>query len=604
MPDDTQQPSLPLPAPPARGDEPLLPVRMLNEWIYCPRLAFLEWVEGEWADSGDTAEGRRVHARVDRAGGGFAAADELGEDERLATRSLTLSSERLGIIAKLDLLEAQDGFVTPVDYKKGRRPHVDKGAFEPERVQVCAQGLILEDNGYRVREGMIWFAGSRERVPVRLDEELRALTERAIAEMRLACAGGRRPPPLEMSRKCVRCSLAGICLPDETRFFHARGIVPRPLNPGDDPALPVHVQKPGARVRKQADVLVIETDEEKTRVPLIDVSELVLYGPASITTPALHALMRHQIPVTWASTGGWTLGHTISTGHRNVLVRTAQYRASFDERRRLAIARSLVVAKIRNCRTMLRRNWKAAGTPTSGDERRGDDGADADPDAMAERASARRPVRDPAMRDGILKRLARLADRAGHAADPASLLGLEGEAAALYFRHFETMISPSRARLPAFAFDKRTRRPPADPVNALLSFAYSMLARTWLVTLSAVGLDPYRGFHHAERYGRPALALDLMEPFRPILADSVVLQVINNGEVTSAGFVARAGAVAMTEATRRSLIAAYERRLQRETTHPLFGYRISMRRLIEVQARLFARHLEGELSEYPNYLPR
>lgn len=596
MPVDDRQPLLPLPAPPVRGEEPLIPVRMLNEWIYCPRLAFLEWVEGEWADSGDTAEGRRVHARVDRAGGDFSAAEELGDDERLTTRSLTLSSERLGIIARLDLLEAEDGFVTPVDYKKGKRPHVDKGAFEPERVQVCAQALILEDNGYRVREGMIWFAASRERVPVSLDDELRATTERAIAEMRLMCVSGRRPPPLEMSRKCVRCSLAGICLPDETRFFR-KPVVPRPLNPGDDPALPVHVQKPGARLRKSGEMLVIEADDTTTRVPFIDISELVLFGPVSITTPTLHALMRRQIPVTWASTGGWTLGHTISTGHRNVLVRTAQYAVSFDERRRLEIARSLVAAKIRNSRTMLRRNWKKDAPDPS---------PEPSPEPFPETAAADAvpPADATGLRDEILSRLTRLADRAAKAADTASLLGLEGEAASIYFRHFEAMISPARRRFPAFAFDRRTRRPPADPVNALLSFAYSMLSRTWLVTLSAVGLDPYRGFYHAERYGRPALALDLMEPFRPILADSTVLQVINNGEVTPSGFISRGPAVAMSEATRRSLIAAYERRLQRETTHPLFGYHVSMRRLIEVQARLFARYLQGELDEYPNYLPR
>ncbi len=591
---DDRQPLLPLPAPPVRGDEPLIPVRMLNEWIYCPRLAFLEWVEGEWAETGDTAEGRRVHARVDRPGGHFPAAEELGE-ERLATRALTLSSARLGVIAKMDLLEAGDGTVTPVETKKGRRPHVDKGAFEPERVQVCAQGLILEDNGYRVREGMIWFAGSRERVPVVLDEELRAKTERAIAEMRLMCASGRRPPPLEMSRKCVRCALAGICLPDETRFFATPGLVPRPLNPAAEAALPVYVQKPGARVRKDGEQLVIETDGEKTRVPLIAVSDLVLFGPVSITTPTLHALMRRDIPVTWASTGGWTLGHTVSTGHRNVLVRTAQFAASFDPRRRLAIARDIVVAKIRNSRTMLRRNWKKeASTETPPSAADGDDdGADSTP---------RRGRRG--RRDDILARLARLAERAAAAADTATLLGLEGEAAALYFRHFEAMIAPARRIFPAFRFDRRSRRPPTDPVNALLSFSYSLLARTWLVALSTVGLDPYRGFYHAERYGRPALALDLMEPFRPILADSVVLMLINNREIGPGDFIRRAAAVAMTEAARKRLIAAYERRMGQEVVHPLFGYRITMRRLIAVQARLFARHLEGELPRYPHYLPR
>ena len=136
----------------------------------------------------------------------------------------------------------------------------------------------------------------------------------------------------------------------------------------------------------------------------------------------------------------------------------------------------------------------------------------------------------------------------------------------------------------AFDFAKRNRRPPTDPVNALLSFTYSLLVRAWTVTLAAVGFDPFRGLYHQPRYGRPALALDLMEPFRPLLADSVVLQVINNGEVQSNDFRTAAGAVALTPDGRRHLIAAFERRLSHEIVHPLFGYRVSYRRLMEMQA--------------------
>ena len=147
---------------------------------------------------------------------------------------MTLASERLGIIAKIDLIEGEDGTVTPVDTKKGRRPHVAEGAYEPERVQVCAQALILEDAGYRVVEGAIWYAGSRERVRIALDEELRARTRAAISELRLAAAAGRLPPPLVDSPKCTKCSLAGICLPDEVAFFR-RGLAPRPLNPPPTP---------------------------------------------------------------------------------------------------------------------------------------------------------------------------------------------------------------------------------------------------------------------------------------------------------------------------------------------------------------------------------
>jgi CRISPR-associated exonuclease Cas4/CRISPR-associated protein Cas1 len=562
--------ALELPAPPAAADTPLVPVRMVNEWVYCPRLAFLMWVDQEWADSADTEEGRRAHVRVDAGGGRLPLPEEAEERPDFVARSVTLASERLGVIARMDLVEGEDGAVAPVDTKKGKRPHVAEGAYEPERVQVCAQALILEEAGYRVRDGFIWYAGSRERVRIELDEELRAKTRAAIAALRLTAAGGRLPPPLVDSPKCTRCSLAGICLPDELAFF-GRKLPPRPLNPAAGTALPLYVQEPGARVSKSGEVLVVEADGAKTEVPVGDVSELVLFGPVGLTTPALGALLREEVPVTYASSGGWVLGHTVSTGHRNVATRIDQYRAAFDARRCLAFARALVAAKIRNSRVFLRRNFKAG---------------------------------DEAERDAALNALARLADRAAHAPTEAELLGLEGEAAARYFRLFPTMLGEAARAFPEFSFEKRTRRPPADPLNAMLSLGYSLLARTWLTTLSAVGFDPYLGFYHRPRFGRPALALDMMEPFRPILADSAVIQVVNNGEVRSDGFLSAGPAVSLKPHARRAFMAAYERRLDQEVTHPLFGYRVAMRRLIEVQARLLARYLSGEIDEYPHYLVR
>jgi CRISPR-associated endonuclease Cas1/CRISPR-associated protein Cas4 len=562
--------SLELPAPPATRETPLVPVRMVNEYVYCPRLAFLEWVDGEWADSGDTEEGRRAHVRVDAGGGRLPPPIAIEDRPDFVARSVTLSSEQLGIIAKMDLIAGEDGTVTPVDTKKGKRPHVAEGAYEPERVQVCAQALILEDAGYTVGEGAIWYVGSRERVRIALDEDLRRRTRAAISDLRLAAAAGRLPAPLVDSPKCTKCSLAGICLPDEVSFFR-RGMAPRPLNPAADTALPLYVQEPGARVTKSGETLVIEAEAGKTEVALGDISELVLHGPVSLTTPALGALLREEIPVTWASSGGWVLGHTVSTGHRNVAIRIAQSRAAFDERRRLAFARTLVVAKIRNCRVFLRRNFK------SGDE---------------------------AERDRALEAMARLADRAAHAATEPELLGFEGEAGARYFRLFPTMFGDTAKNFPEFSFAKRTRRPPADPVNAMLSLGYALLVRTWLAVLSAVGFDPYLGFYHHPRFGRPALALDMMEPFRPILADSTVIQAINNGEVKADGFVEAGPAVNLKPHAKRAFIAAYERRLDLEVTHPVFGYRVSMRRLVEVQARLLARYLAGEIDEYPHYLVR
>ena len=566
-----RQLSLPLPPAPADGDTPLVPARMVNEWVYCPRLAYLEWVEGEWAESGDTAEGRRAHVRVDEGGGRLPEPDELGE-EKARARSVTLSSERLGVIAKMDVVEAGDGLAMPVDFKKGKRPHVAAGAYEPERVQLCVQAMILEDNGYKVEQAALWYVGSRERVRIDLDQELRATTLEAITGLRSAAASAHRPPPLEDSPKCPRCSLAGICLPDETNLFR-KGNPPRPLNPSDDPALPLYVQTPGARVRKTGDRLRVETEEEKVEVPLIDVSQVSLFGPVSLTTPALHELMRAGIPVSWFSTGGWFLGHTTGTGHGNAAVREAQYRTAFDKRSSLAFARDLVAAKVRNSRTLLRRNWRVDG--------------------------------DAEEKNDVLVRLKGVARRVPRAEDDRQLLGLEGEAAAVYFAAFESMLAKSAGEdLGGFSFDKRNRRPPTDPVNATLSLAYSLLTRHFTTAISATGLDPYMGLYHRPRHGRPALALDLMEPFRPIVADSCVVQAINNGEIKPGDFVFNGSACSLKPAGRKAFLASFERRLEQETTHPLFGYRVSMRRLIEVQARLLARHLQGEIVPYPHYLPR
>ena len=578
MSDNPQQGELPLEAPPLPEDAPFLPARMVNEYVYCPRLAYLEWVQGEWAESADTVEGAHVHRRVDREDRPLPPAEVLSESEQPRTRSVTLSSRRLGVVAKIDLVESDGETVVPVDYKRGKRPHVAAGAYDPERVQLCVQGLLLEENGYRCSEGVLYFVESRERVRVVFDEELQAVTRGAIGGLRLAVAGGRIPPPLQDSPKCPRCSLVGICLPDEVNHFHRTGASPRPIAVRRDEMLPLYVQANNARLAKKAETITItEEDGPTTTARLIDVSQVVLMGNVKMTTPCLHELMRREIPVTWHSYGGWFLGHTVGLGHKNVELREAQYRASFTPSVSLAVARSLVAAKVRNSRTMMRRNW------------RGEEQA----------------------REQILNTLRRLAERAHRASDASTLLGLEGEAAAVYFRAFAGLLktdpaekTDGTAALPAFRFDRRSRRPPADPVNALLSFAYAMLTRTFTVTLSAIGFDVYRGFYHQPRYGRAALALDLMEPFRPIVADSVVLQAINNGEVKPDDFLHGAAGTALKPGGRKRFIAAFERRLSQETTHPIFGYRLTMRRLIEVQGRLFGRFLMGEINEYPQYLPR
>ena len=567
--EDSPQFELALPFPATNGDMPLLPARMVNEYEYCPRLAYLEWVQGEWAESGDTTEGRYIHRRVDKPGGALPAPEDIVSEERFHARSVTLSSTRLGLIAKMDLIEGHGTTVTPVDYKRGKRPHVPKGAYDPERVQLCVQGLILEEHGYECEKGVLYFAGSRERVTVEFDAELREHTLAAVNGLRFVAAGGQMPPPLEDSPKCARCSLVGICLPDEMNFLRKAGTVPRPVAVGLDEALPVYVQAHSASVRKAGETLEVSIDDKKvSTVRLIDVSQVVLMGNVYLTTPTLHELMRREIPVSWHSFGGWFLGHTIGTGHKNVELRTAQYQGSFDEQVCLRIAKSLTRAKIQNCRTLTRRNWRGDEPP-----------------------------------DDLMTEFRRDADQCDRASNLETLLGIEGQAAARYFRNFRNLLKRDDDAL-SFDFTTRNRRPPTDPVNALLSYAYALLARTWTVTLAAVGFDPHRGFYHQPRYGRPALALDMMEPFRPLLADSTVLMAINNGEIKPGDFVTAAGSVNLNSDARKRFIAAYERRLSQEVTHPIFGYRISYRRILEVQARLLGRFLTGEIFEFPQFVTR
>lgn len=572
-PDDkppSRQPELPLPFPEFTSDMPLLPARMVNEYQYCPRLAYLEWVQGEWADSADTVEGRHKHKRVDAGSGELPEPDE--SQERIHARSVTLSSARLGLIAKIDLVEGSGTEVTPVDYKRGKRPHVAKGAYDPERVQLCLQGMLLEEHGYEVAEGVLYFVEGKQRVRVPFDEELRALTRNAVDGLRLVAVGGQIPAPLENSPKCPRCSLVSICLPDEVNFFRRTEDRPRPLAVGRDEALPMYVQMNRAKVSRNSETLEVSAEDKVLSSARIrEVSQLVLMGNIYVTTPCLQELMSRGIPVTWMSYGGWFMGHTIGTGHKNVELRTAQYRASFDERRCLALAKGLVEAKILNSRTLLRRNWRPEDKP-----------------------------------DALLDGMKQDAEAARHAKSLAELLGTEGSAAARYFGAFANLIRPGDTGSGDLVFDftTRNRRPPTDPVNALLSFAYALLVRGFAVTLAAVGFDPYRGYYHQPRYGRPALALDLMEPFRPLVADSAVLMAINNGEVRPSDFVRSGRAVALAPDGRKRFIAGFERRMSQEITHPLFGYRVSYRRLIELQTRLLGRHLLGELDEYPNLVTR
>jgi CRISPR-associated protein Cas1 len=626
-------------ASPSLSDLPdMIPVRMLNEFTYCPRLGYLEWVNGEWADNLETMEGTFGHRRVDQPSTKHVpAADATKEPEQDATkqdgtvtpihtRSLTLSAPNEGLLARLDLLELEGLTATPVDYKRGKAPDIPEGAWEPERVQLCAQALILRENGFQCSAGVLYFIASKKRVTIDFTPELIARTRQLRDEFRSTAARGLIPPPLIDSPKCPRCSLVGICLPDETHLLQlavqaeaasdaaAQPDAPdegtpnrvRRLIPANDDALPLYVQTQGAMVGKSGDRLTIKLrDEVLAERRLMDVSQVCLYGNVLVTAQALRELTTRGIPICHYTYGGWFHGHTTGMVHNNVELRIRQYAIAADPEKSLAFARAWIRGKIRNCRTLLRRHTAGLAN-NSADENT--------PDPMLETVAElpgtfdmeRRGQPEPdsanpeRTRRMLLQSLADYRTRVARVESAESLLGLEGMAAKCYFQGFFDLLRGRHE----FDVTGRNRRPPRDPVNAVLSFVYSMLIKELTIVLQSVGFDPMLGFFHRPRFGRPGLALDCSEEYRPLIGDSVTLMVFNNGEVDHGSFLERAGAVTLTEAGRRAVIAAYERRMAQEVTHPIFGYRLSYRRVLEVQARLLARAVTGELPEYTPFSTR
>lgn len=564
-----------------KGNAPggdLLPVRMLNEFTYCPRLYHFMHVEGRWADNAYTIEGRFVHRRVDRLdhvlpdapdGEEDGSGEEVGDVPPQISRSVSLASADLGITAKLDLVSTAGSNAVPVDTKRGRVPRNAERSWEPERVQLMAQGLLLRAEGYECDQGVIYYAGSRTRVEIPFTPELEARTLRLIDEARAAARRTTLPDPLDDSPKCNGCSLAGICLPDETLAL--RHVPPAPESDGSAPvrrlyparedALPLYVQEQGARVGKRGELLQVHKGEELLgKARLKDVSQVVLCGNVQISAQTVHLLCEASIPVVHLSRGHRLFGVTSGITLRNAYDRAAQFRASADPSLTLTFARAVVKAKGANQRRLLVRNAKP------------------------------RPK-------AALARMRSWLRKVDHAESVDSLLGIEGSLAANYFESFEAMLRPKDLES-SWDFNGRNRRPPRDPVNAMLSFGYALLAKECTVALLGEGLDPWWGLFHQPRHGRPALALDLMEEFRPIIVDSAVITAVNTGMVGSGDFNRSRAACLMNDTGRKAFIRAYESRLEQLITHPLFEYRCTWRSVIRVQARLLARWLRGDVPEY------
>lgn len=326
----------------------------------------------------------------------------------------------------------------------------------------------------------------------------------------------------------------------------------------------LYVTEPGARIEKEyGRVLVTKDDEVLLAVPLLQVSEVVLMSGVGATTPALLALLDHGVSLTLIANTGRLRGRLIAAEARNLPLRHKQYARSSDPQFCLAISRSIVSGKLRNCRTLARRMIRS----TAG--------------------------LDPIETGRAIERITAALAQVPGARDLAALRGLEGSGSQAYFGVLKAVL---RADL---TFEKRTRRPPKDPANALLSLAYTLLTNALFTACEVAGLDAYDGFFHADKYGRPALALDLVEEFRPIVADSVVLTVVNNRMIAADDFdTGEDEGVYLSRRALRKFVAQFGRRLNTPVFHPLADRALSYQKVFEVQARRLRKCVESGEANY------
>ncbi|MBL8888668.1 MAG: type I-C CRISPR-associated endonuclease Cas1 [Planctomycetaceae bacterium] len=328
---------------------------------------------------------------------------------------------------------------------------------------------------------------------------------------------------------------------------------------------------PGAYLRKDSETVVVRIERQnKLRLPLLNLGAIVCFGRVTCSPFLLGACAERGIAVSFMTEQGRFLAAVNGFTPGNVLLRREQYRRADDLTASAEIARACIIGKLANYRTVLRRAVR---------------------DQTASPATERL--------EGVATRLDTTLRCLNPSMNLDQLRGVEGDATSEYFSVFNDLIVAQKEK---FVFSGRNRRPPLDPVNAMLSFGYAMLTNDVRSACEASGLDAAVGFLHRDRPGRPSLALDLIEEFRPVLVDRLVLSLINRQQVKPSGFqVDPGGGIRMDETTRREIVAAYQKRKLEEIVHPFLGEKMTLGLVPHIQARLFARHLRGDSDAYPPF---
>lgn len=545
-----------------------IPIRSLQNFIYCPRLMFFQLVEKIYVENADTVEGDRIHSRVDKA-----TALDLPEDilppNRIIHRSLALES-KIGLHGIIDIVEKDGDIIRIVDYKRGtsrRSPNGELIAKESDIVQVQAYAFLMRENGIPFHEAAIFYSKEKLKIPVNIDDASLDKIPILLEKVRETISG-EMPEPLHGDPRCLYCSLYPVCLPEETLFWKRQkplSEIHRPPISEDSAGEYIIIQEPQAYLSKKADSFVITKDGETiSKHPIERIKGIQLYGAPQFSTQVLHSCLQNDIPVSFFSPAGKFLGSLSPLTISGLDSRFGQYRFATSEAISMKIINPMISAKISNQRTLLLRNASN-------------------------------------IENKDLEEMLKLKEMALNSKNKQELTGIEGQAAAIYFKNFPKMLKNEDFSI---SFKERNRRPPRDPVNSIISLGYSVLASEIAGICHMIGLDPACGLLHSPRFGRPALALDLMEEFRPLIIDSVAISIINRNEISFSDFIFSSKACSLSPKGRKTFWEAYFRRMNTEINHPEFKYKMTYRRMLQIQARQLWRIFRGDSSSYHPIITR
>jgi len=542
-----------LPLPVLDSHRPPVRVMALHALAYCPRLFYLEEVEELRVADHRVFAGRQLHAALE--------ADEDGESV-----SLELASETLGLLGKVDCLRRRDGSYLPYEHKRGRSARdADNNPlpWPSDRLQLIAYAVLLEEAfGQPIPEGRIRYHAANVTVRVPIDEKARADLRDAIVEAQRLRDTVDRPPITDNPRLCEKCSLAPVCLPEEVRQDRDPDRDPVRLFPQDRDGTTLHVVGHGTNIGISGDSIVVKPrDAPEVKHPARGIDTVLMHGFNQISTQAIRKCVEHGIGVHWLSVSGYHTASLVPTAGQ-VQRRIRQYQALTLEETCLQLAKRLAAAKVEGQYRYLMR-------ASRGDE------------------EARTDIQKSL--NGIQPLLADIPD----ADNRDSLRGLEGSAAVHYFAALRKLLGPQVHD--DLRSDSRSRRPPQDRFNALLSYGYGLLHTAVMRAVLASGLEPALGFFHTPRSAAYPLVLDLMELFRVTLWDMPLVGSLNRGQWDPvADFAVTRTKVWLSEAGRKKAIGLFEDRLQETWKHPVLNYSLSYARSIELEARLLEKEWTGE----------